>query len=92
MRADLGQVPSTTPVEELPAPSAGAVRAVPSIVSVAASRTHDFSKQVLPMIRLVEGLGTVLGLGDTAEVRLTGLRNPCSQIDADEPHRRLEKV
>lgn len=44
------------------------------------------------MIRLVEGLGTVLGLGDTAEVRLTGLRNPCSQIDADEPHRRLEKV
>jgi MOSC domain-containing protein YiiM len=26
-------------------------------------------------------VGTVLALGDDAEVRITGLRNPCSQID-----------
>ncbi len=151
MRADLGQNPSTTTGEEPRTPPQGTLRAVPSVVSVAASRTHDFSKQVLPVIRLVEGLGvegdahlgatdqhrshvrrdptqpnlrqvhliqaelfdevlgvghrvlpadlgenvtttgidllalpvgTVLVLGDTAEVRLTGLRNPCSQIDA----------
>jgi MOSC domain-containing protein YiiM len=30
-------------------------------------------------------VGTVLLLGDTAEVRLTGLRNPCRQIDAFQP-------
>jgi MOSC domain-containing protein YiiM len=32
-----------------------------------------------------EQVGTVLLLGDTAEVRLTGLRNPCRQIDAFQP-------
>ena len=30
-------------------------------------------------------VGTVLLLGDTAEVQLTGLRNPCRQIDAFQP-------
>jgi MOSC domain-containing protein YiiM len=30
-------------------------------------------------------VGTVLLLGATAEVRLTGLRNPCRQIDAFQP-------
>lgn len=29
--------------------------------------------------------GTVLGLGDEAVIEITGLRNPCSQIDAYEP-------
>ena len=29
--------------------------------------------------------GTVLGLGEEAEVELTGLRNPCSQIDRFQP-------
>jgi MOSC domain-containing protein YiiM len=120
------------------------------VVAVAATRDHEFSKQVRPMIRLLEGLGvegdahlgttvqhlsrvrrdptrpnlrqvhliaaelldelraaghpvlpgalgenvttagvdllalpvdTVLLLGETAEVVLTGLRNPCRQID-----------
>lgn len=124
------------------------------MVAVAASTTHSFSKQTLPLIRLVEGLGvegdahlgetvqhlsrvrrdpsqpnlrqvhliqaelfdevhgsghrvlagdlgenvtttgvdllslpvgTVLVLGDTAEVLLTGLRNPCVQIDRFQP-------
>jgi MOSC domain-containing protein YiiM len=31
---------------------------------------------------LALSVGTVLLLGDTAEVQLTGLRNPCRQIDA----------
>jgi MOSC domain-containing protein YiiM len=30
-------------------------------------------------------VGTVLHLGDEAEVQLTGLRNPCRQIDAFQP-------
>ena len=30
-------------------------------------------------------VGTVLLLGDTAEVQLTGLRNPCRQIDVFQP-------
>ena len=30
-------------------------------------------------------VGTVLLLGDTAEVQVTGLRNPCRQIDAFQP-------
>lgn len=151
MPADLGENPSTAIAEEPRTAPPGADRAAPSVVSVAASRTHDFSKLVLPVIRLVEGLGvegdahlgttdqhrsharrdptrpnlrqvhliqaelfdevlqaghrvlpgdlgenvtttgvdllslpvgTLLVLGDTAEVLLTGLRNPCSQIDA----------
>jgi MOSC domain-containing protein YiiM len=126
----------------------------PQVVAVAAGPTHAFSKQTLPVIRLVEGLGvegdahagttdqhrshvrrdptrpnlrqvhliqselfsdvlatghrvlpgdlgenvatvglhllalpvgTTLLLGETAEVVLTGLRNPCRQIDDFEP-------
>lgn len=124
------------------------------MVAVAASPVHRFSKQTLPVIRLVEGLGvegdahlgttvqhrsrlrqdptapnlrqvhlisadlfeevlaeghrvvagelgenvtttgvdllalpagTLLLLGETAEVRVTGLRNPCRQIDDLQP-------
>ena len=29
--------------------------------------------------------GTLLRLGDTAVVEITGLRNPCSQLDGIEP-------
>jgi MOSC domain-containing protein YiiM len=126
----------------------------PQVVAVAASPGHRFSKQTLPTVRLVEGLGverdahlgttvqhrsrvrrdptapnlrqvhlihaelfeelevsghrvlpgelgenvttagidllalpvdTVLRLGGTAEVRVTGLRNPCHQIDDFQP-------
>ena len=126
----------------------------PAVAAVAASEGHHFSKQVRPVIRLVEGLGvegdghlgttvqhrsrvrrdptqpnlrqvhlmptelfdevhraghvvapgdlgenvtttgidvfalptgTLLRLGDTAEVLVTGLRNPCRQIDAFQP-------
>ena len=136
-----------------PDQSSSAVRAA-QVVAVAASGRHGFSKQTVPLIRLVEGLGvqgdahlgetvqhlsrqrhhahepnlrqvhliqaelfdevhehgfrvlagdlgenvttsgldllalpvdTVLLLGDTAEVRLTGLRNPCVQIDRFRP-------
>lgn len=127
---------------------------VPTVTAVAASSGHHFSKQVRPVIRLVEGLGvegdghlgktvqhlsrvrrdptqpnlrqvhlmptelfdevreaghvvepgdlgenittsgvevfalptgTVLRLGDVAEVLVTGLRNPCRQIDDFQP-------
>jgi MOSC domain-containing protein YiiM len=127
---------------------------VPTVVAVAASSGHHFSKQVRPVIRLIEGLGvegdghlgatvqhlsrvrrdptqpnlrqvhlmptevfdevreaghvvepgglgenvtttgidvfalpagTVLRLGETAEVLVTGLRNPCRQIDGFQP-------
>jgi MOSC domain-containing protein YiiM len=127
---------------------------VPTVASVAASAGHHFSKQVRPVIRLVEGLGvegdghlgrtvqhlsrvrrdptqpnlrqvhlmptelfdevrraghvvgpgelgenvtttgvdvfglptgTVLRLGEVAEVLVTGLRNPCRQIDDFQP-------
>jgi MOSC domain-containing protein YiiM len=127
---------------------------VPAVAAVAASVGHNFSKQVRPVIRLVEGLGvegdghlgttvqhlsrkrrdpsqpnlrqvhlmptelfdevrkaghvvepgdlgenvttagidvfalptgTVLRLGETAEVLVTGLRNPCRQIDDFQP-------
>jgi MOSC domain-containing protein YiiM len=133
--------------------SSSTVRAA-QVVAVAAGERHGFSKQTVPLIRLVEGLGvqgdahlgetvqhlsrlrhhphepnlrqvhliqaelfeevhehgfrvlpgalgenvttsgldllalpvdTVLLLGDTAEVRLTGLRNPCVQIDRFRP-------
>jgi MOSC domain-containing protein YiiM len=141
---------STVPPSD---PSSSPVR-TPQVVAVAASGTHGFSKQTVPVIRLVEGLGvevdshfaetvqhlsrvrrnpdepnlrqvhlihaelfeemnaqghrvlagelgenvttcgldllalpegTVLLLGDTAEVRVTGLRNPCVQIERFRP-------
>ena len=140
-------------VDPSPIPSTSPVR-TPQVVAVAASTTHSFTKQTLPVIRLVEGLGvegdahagetvqhlsrvrrdptapnlrqvhlihaelfeevhgsghrvlagdlgenvttcgvdllglpvgTVLLLGDTAEVLVTGLRNPCLQIDTFQP-------
>jgi MOSC domain-containing protein YiiM len=142
MPTDLSPDPSTSPAR------------TPQVVAVAASGTHRFGKQTVPVIRLVEGLGvegdahlgetvqhlsrqrrhpdepnlrqvhlihaelfhevheegyrvlagdlgenvttrgldllelpvdTVLLLGDTAEVRLTGLRNPCVQIERFRP-------
>jgi MOSC domain-containing protein YiiM len=142
----MSSVPSSDPSSSAPRP--------PEVVAVAASGRHGFSKQTVPLIRLVEGLGvegdahlgrtvqhlsrlrhhaaepnlrqvhlihaelfddvheggyrvlagdlgenvttcgldllalpvdTVLLLGDTAEVRLTGLRNPCLQIDRFRP-------
>ncbi|MEO5710809.1 MAG: MOSC domain-containing protein [Nocardioidaceae bacterium] len=141
---------STVPSSD---PSSSPVR-TPQVVAVAASGKHGFSKQTLPVVRLVEGLGvegdahfgetvqhlsrvrrnpdepnlrqvhlihaelfdevheqghrllagdlgenittcgldllalpegTVLLLGDTAEVRVTGLRNPCVQIEQFRP-------
>jgi MOSC domain-containing protein YiiM len=142
MLADPSPVPPTSPAR------------TPQVVAVAASSEHGFSKQIWPMIHLIEGLGvegdahlgrtvqhlsrvrraphepnlrqvhliqaelfeelhtaghrvlpgqlgenvtttgldllalpagTVLLLGDTAEVQLTGLRNPCRQIEAFQP-------
>ena len=144
MSLDARPVPETRP-----SPGAGA-QPLAQVVAVAASLEHGFTKQTLPVVRLVEGFGiegdahagptvqhlsrkrrdpgapnlrqvhllaaelfeevhehghrvlpgdlgenvttsgidllalptgTVLVLGDTAEVRLTGLRNPCWQID-----------
>jgi MOSC domain-containing protein YiiM len=142
MLADPSPVPPTSPAR------------TPQVVAVAAGAEHGFSKQIRPVVHLVEGLGvegdahlgvtvqhlsrvrraphepnlrqvhliqaelfeevlsaghrvlpgqlgenvttsgldllglpagTVLVLGDTAEVQLTGLRNPCRQIDAFQP-------
>ncbi|WP_186760303.1 hypothetical protein [Arthrobacter alpinus] len=56
------------------------------ILAAHADSTHRFSKQPLPGIDLL-GLprGTRLNLGESTVVEVTGLRNPCAQIENFQP-------
>lgn len=54
----------------------------PSVVSVSVTAAHTFSKPCFNAIELIAGVGV---LGDEAVVEVTGLRNPCVQLDDFQP-------
>lgn len=65
------------------------------VTAVSRSTRHSFSKPNQERIRLLAGLGVDgdahlgvgarLYLGEAAVVEVTGLRNPCAQLDGFQP-------